>query len=365
MTLLGDYYTEGNSTASGNSLIAVSNQGEGKALTAFSGEAGYYNITVGYYDESDAGIGQLSAALNGTKLDSWALDQSLDSLVANEQTFTTRTVASTVFLRDRDIFELTGLRGESSGSDELTRVDYVDFVKVDFTQESSSDSASNNNESVEVIHSEPIVIGAAIRTEAESMDIMGYFVESNSNASGGQLLRTNSSGIATTQFSGVSGYYNVIVAYYDENDGVSTISSSLGDTELDSWQLTQDLGSHIVGQNRALRTVATQVQINTGDELRLEGLRVDGEHARLDYVEFVTVSAPIDPTTITPEDDFLEGGRGNDTIYGGEGHDILYGGSAVTSFRARNPTFSTLTCSVRSELGSRHKFKPSSLEETL
>ena len=329
MTLLGDYFTESNASASGNGLIAVRNQGEGKALTAFSGEAGYYNITVGYYDENDTGIGQLAAALNGTELDSWALDQSLGSSVANAQTFTTRAVASTVFLRDGDIFELTGLRGESSsGSDELARVDYVDFIKVDFTQESSDDDGNSDDTANEIIPSEPVVIGAAIRTEAESMDVMGYFVESNSNASGGQLLRTNSSGIAKSQFSGASGYYNIIVAYYEENDGVSTISASLGDTELDSWQLTQDLGSHIVsGQNRAVRTVATQVQIDTGDELRLEGIRVDGEHARLDYVEFVPVSAPIDPTTITPEDDSLEGGRGNDTLYGGEGHDILYGDS--------------------------------------
>ncbi|NJM96063.1 MAG: hypothetical protein HC800_01575 [Phormidesmis sp. RL_2_1] len=150
MTLVGDYYTEANSSASGGTVIAVSNQGQGKALKGFAGEAGYYNIVVGYYDESDEGIGQISAALNGKELDSWALDQSLGSLSANAQTFTTRTVASTVFLRDGDIFELTGLRGEGSSSDELARIDYVDFVKVNFSESTQTiEPTTVNNTTLE------------------------------------------------------------------------------------------------------------------------------------------------------------------------------------------------------------------------
>ncbi|MEM8502468.1 MAG: NF038122 family metalloprotease [Cyanobacteria bacterium P01_D01_bin.1] len=146
MSLVGDYYIESNNAASGGSLIAVSNQGQGKALSTFSGEAGYYNIVVGYYDESDEGIGQLSAALNNIELDAWSLNQNLGSILANAQTFTTRTVASTVFLRDGDIFELTGRRGEGSSSDELARVDYIDFVKVNFSESTqASESTATNN----------------------------------------------------------------------------------------------------------------------------------------------------------------------------------------------------------------------------
>ena len=328
MTLVGDYYTEANSIASGGNLIKVKNQGQGKALTGFSGEAGYYNIVVGYYDENDDGIAQISAALNHVELDAWSLDQNLGSNGANAQTFTTRTVASTVFLRDGDIFELTGLRGEGNDSDELARIDYVDFVKVDWGNGSGTSANTGSIAPIEAQSSTPVVIGETIRVEAESMSLDGYLVESNSNPSGGQLIKTNSNGTATTQFSGNAGYYNIVIAYYDENDGLSTISASLDGVELDEWQLNQNLGSdYISSDNRVTRTIATQIQVNTGDELTLGGIREYGEYARIDYVEFVPVSAPVASVVETTHDDFLQGGAGNDTVYGGEGHDTLYGDS--------------------------------------
>ncbi|MEO0705021.1 MAG: NF038122 family metalloprotease [Cyanobacteria bacterium J06649_5] len=324
MTLVGDYYTEANNSASGGNLIAVSNQGEGKALSTFSGESGYYNIVVGYYDESGDGIAKISTSLSGTELDTWWLDQSLDGgTTASAQNFTTRTVASTIFLQSGELFELTGLRGEGN-EDELARIDYVDFVKVNWATDGNTDT----NEPIESGPSTPVIVGEAIRIEAESMNLNGYFVESNSNPSGGQLLRTNSSGIATTQFLGEAGYYNIVIAYYDENDGLATISASLGGVELDEWQLDQDLGSNFISStNRVTRTIGTQIKINTGDELRLEGIREYNEYARIDYVEFVPVSAPVTAVIETINDDFLQGGAGNDTVYGGEGNDILYGES--------------------------------------
>ncbi|MEM6449504.1 MAG: NF038122 family metalloprotease [Cyanobacteria bacterium P01_D01_bin.105] len=323
MSLVGDYYTESNSTASGGSVIAVSNQGEGKALSVFSGEAGYYNIVVGYYDENDDGIAQISAALNNAELDSWSLDQRLGSSSANTQTLTARTVASTVFLKDGDILELAGRRGESSGSDELARIDYVDFVKVDLTSDVTNSEAAS--ESV-VVNSEPVILGSPIRIEAESMHLNGYSLQSRNNTSGGQIIRTGSAGIATTEFSGESGYYNIVVAYYDENDGLGRISASLEGVELDDWQLDQNLGSASVNDKTFVtRTIATQIQVNAGDELRLEGLRDAGERARIDYVEFVPVSAPVLPVNETINDDFIQAGEGNDTVYGGEGNDIIYG----------------------------------------
>ena len=160
------------------------------------------------------------------------------------------------------------------------------------------------------------------------MYLSGYSRESNSNAAGRQLIRTSSRGTAKTKFGGESGYYNVVVAYYDENDGVSTLSASLGGVALDEWRLDQNLGSsYISSSNRVARTIATQVQVNTGDELVLRGAYHSGEYARIDYVEFVPVSAPVEISN----DDFLQGGAGNDIIYGGEGNDILYGGSSSDS----------------------------------
>ncbi|MEM6451826.1 MAG: NF038122 family metalloprotease [Cyanobacteria bacterium P01_D01_bin.105] len=317
MTLLGDYALENNNSSSGSALIGVSNQGEGIALTTFGGESGYYNILVGYYDENDTGIGQISAALNETTLDTWSLDQNLGDTNATSQNFLTRTVANTVLLNNGDIFKLTSLSGLSNSNQaEQARIDYVDFVKVDVTNETAT--------------AEPVVLGSPIRIEAESMSLNGYSTESNGLASNNRLIKTSSSGTATTSFSGNTGYYDIVVAYYDETDGLATLSARLGGVELDSWQLDQSLGSHLVSSgNLVRRTIATQVQVNADDELRLEGLREYNEFARIDYVEFIPVSAPVveQQTTETSNDDFIQAGEGNDTVYGGEGNDVLYGNS--------------------------------------
>jgi len=37
--------------------------------------------------------------------------------------------------------------------------------------------------------------------------------------------------------------YNVVLGYYDENDGVSHLKVSVGDVRLDKWSLNQNLGS--------------------------------------------------------------------------------------------------------------------------
>ena len=117
-----------------------------------------------------------------------------------------------------------------------------------------------------------------------------------------------------------------MVAYYDQNHGVGRLSASLEGVALDDWQLDQDLGASSVNEKTfATRTIATQIQVNAGDELRLEGLRDGGERARIDYVEFVPVSAPVVSVSETINDDFIQAGEGNDTVYGGEGNDTIYG----------------------------------------
>ncbi len=188
--------------------------------------------------------------------------------------------------------------------------------------EESVDEASSTD-------SEPTVLGDAIRIEAESMALNGYHTEYTSVASNNRLIRTKSSGIASTSFTGDTGYYNIVVAYYDENDGLARLSASLAGVELDDWQLNQNLGSDRASTNNLVtRTIATQVQINTGDLLELQGQREYNEFARIDYVEFIPVSAPVvvEPTVAT-DGDTLQGGFGNDILFGGIGDDLIYGES--------------------------------------
>ncbi|MFK8182232.1 MAG: calcium-binding protein, partial [Phormidesmis sp.] len=161
-----------------------------------------------------------------------------------------------------------------------------------------------------------------------SMSLNGYSTESKDVASDKSLAKTNSSGTATTEFTGDTGYYNIVVAYFDENDGIGSLSASLDGIELDAWQLDQDLGSDKASQqNLVTRTIATQIQVTSGDELQLTGIREGGEYVLVDYVEFVAVSAPETSTMDTTDNDGLNVDGGNDTLYGGVGSDTLEGGA--------------------------------------
>ena len=324
MALVGDYSASNYSFASGGQLIEISNQGGGQALTTFNGETGFYNIVVGYHDENDDGIAQLSTRLNGVLLDDWQLDQNLAMSEVSSFNFVTRTVASGIILSTGDIFEIAGLRGEGNSTDEAAGVDYIEFVKVDAPTDASGDSTAT-----EVIV-EPVVTGSPIRIEAESMSLSGYSTERTSVASNSRVIRTSSNGTATKTFTGNTGYYNIAVTYYDESDGLSTLTASLDGTELDSWQLDQVFDENYTSpNNRVTRTIATQIQVKMGDVLRLTGNRQYNEFARIDYVEFIPVSAPAMQAANkeTNSGDMLQGGQGNDIVIGGEGNDVIYGES--------------------------------------
>jgi len=83
-----------------------------------------------------------------------------------------------------------------------------------------------------------------IRIEAEDMTTT-YRTESGSLASGRKLISLRNAagpmGSASTAFT--EGSYNVVLGYYDENDGVSHLKVSVGDVRLDKWSLNQNLGS--------------------------------------------------------------------------------------------------------------------------
>lgn len=69
-----------------------------------------------------------------------------------------------------------------------------------------------------------------IRIEAEDMALTTYGTEANSSASGGKLISllnaAGSIGSASTLFTGEEGSYNIVVGYYDENDGVSELKGN-------------------------------------------------------------------------------------------------------------------------------------------
>ena len=68
------------------------------------------------------------------------------------------------------------------------------------------------------------------------------------------------------------------VRYFDENDGQATFALVVGGAVVGMW--TANVDDH-TWKNRTF----TGVFIASGAEIRVEGARAQGEHARVDYVE--------------------------------------------------------------------------------
>jgi len=143
---------------------------------------------------------------------------------------------------------------------------------------------------------------SSFRLEAEDMILSGYISESRNIASGDAVVSLlnsdNTQGSATTQFTGATATYDVVVGYYDESDGKSPVSVEIGNDTVDSWVFDQNLGHGAVSsRNFVERTIATSLQINNGENITLNGEQEAGEWARFDYIEFIPVTVP----TLEPE----------------------------------------------------------------
>ena len=358
MTLSGDYVLESQGFASGGSLVKTNSSFT--ATTKFTGSTGLYNIVIGYYDEND-GASPMTVKLDGTVLDNWIFDQQLGNAAAGADNLVTRTVANAVTLNSGALLALQA----SKEAGEYARIDYVDFIKVD-TSASSGDlgdqaiidylvlehaSYTPDAESIETQSGsgggngsgnpdETANAGTTIQLEIEDMDLsVGSDIDPLASASGGhyvQVANNHWQFQATSLFSGESGYYDVVVGYYDENDGVAELIVNINNQERDRWFADQNLGSNIPDANSfTTRTVANSLYINQTDLIELTANRDDSDWGALDYIQFVSVAAPptpepsVDPpdNASSGEDDVLRGGAGNDTAYGGAGNDLVYGDS--------------------------------------
>jgi CSLREA domain-containing protein len=128
--------------------------------------------------------------------------------------------------------------------------------------------------------------------EAEDLRLDTYLIEDNSAASGGRLISlrmaSGDTGSASTEFSGPSGSYDIVVGYLDETDGVAELALQVNGRPVDSWVLDQDLGSDDpVKQTFTERTIRGVV-LETGDTLTIVGSRNGGEWARVDFVRLLS-----------------------------------------------------------------------------
>ena len=259
----GTYKVESQGGASNGKVLSLASSGSNKTGAAtfnFSGDAGLYDVVIGYIDEDD-GASQLQVQHGNTVLDTWSLNDNNSGWRYED-----RVVAEEVFVNPGENFTITG----KSNQYEFARIDYLEFRPT----------------------------GEAVRVEAESID-HNYDVEKISGASGGEVWSLyresdNETGYGTFQFEGPAGYYKIDIGYYDEIDGTSKLSLKKGNTTLDSWALDKYTGSDMPNaQAFQSRLVADQMYISPGETFTLHGTENNGEHLRVDYIDFTPVGSSV------------------------------------------------------------------------
>lgn len=199
---------------------------------------------------------------------------------------------------------------------------------------------------------------APLRIEAENLNRTTYVREALAGASGGNVISlvnggASDTGTASFNFAGPSGFYDIVVSYYDETDGTSNVSVRKSGVLLDSWSFNQNRDTTQVGaQARTRRTVATRVQVNQGETIQIQGTENSGEPARIDYIEFIpaaqeTVNGSNIAETLVGDAkaNILNGFGGDDLLRGGAGNDQLNGGDGIDTAdysRARNGVIANL-----------------------
>ena len=151
-----------------------------------------------------------------------------------------------------------------------------------------------NNNSID----EDIIQLVTLRIEAEDLIETTYRLEDNAIASGGQLLslrggEENEVGIASFDFTGVTGNYIVKIDTYDENDGTASITLELNGSQIgQTIVLDDDLGRNLGDSYTAVsKNIAFGISLEAGDVLTVNGFEEGGEFARLDYLEFIATES--------------------------------------------------------------------------
>ncbi|CUH77800.1 hypothetical protein TRM7557_01590 [Tritonibacter multivorans] len=192
--------------------------------------------------------------------------------------------------------------------------------------------------------------GSAMRVEAEDFKIIeGFFESSNNAASGDDVLQVKGTkaGEAELAFDGASGTYDLVIGYFDENDGKAELSVLVNGKAVDSWKWNKDLGSDLANNKTLTERVIEGVEINEGDTVTLVGKGQGKEPLRVDYVDLrpqlvgevmgedtFESGVDIDPIKIEAESLLLEDGfriESNGHASGGDVIRVKGGGEGTAS----------------------------------
>ncbi len=127
------------------------------------------------------------------------------------------------------------------------------------------------------------------RIEAESMQLQHYVpidITPWENSSGGMGIEctTPEGCTATFQFNGAAGWHALDIEYFDQNNGVSKFRVLVGDQVIDEWMANKRLPGKKPGGDSSSRRRIQGLALRPGDQVRIEGIPDQEEHAALDFV---------------------------------------------------------------------------------
>jgi hypothetical protein len=185
---------------------------------------------------------------------------------------------------------LSEIKGYDS-EHKIENVHFTDFVvsgtKVTEMNKGSTFLVPFNSYTTNITFASTTPLPVMERVEAESMTLSNYTTETQSSASGGMMIRATGNGTASYVSELDEGTYDIVVAFYDENDGSSPMSVSLNGVVIDSWVADQELGSASPNATTRVTRTIPGVTIRPGDTLALHSEPSGGEGGRIDCMDLI------------------------------------------------------------------------------
>ena len=131
----------------------------------------------------------------------------------------------------------------------------------------------------------------ANRFEAEVLEREGYEphnVTPWETASGGQAAQCvdpSGKGAVSLKYDGRAGWFNLWVAYFDENDGASRYRLLVAGQLVDEWTADDMLPDNEPNGHTSTRRQTRGIALRPGDIIRVEATVDGGERAAIDYLE--------------------------------------------------------------------------------
>ena len=132
----------------------------------------------------------------------------------------------------------------------------------------------------------------AYHIEAEDLELWGYKVEHNDDASGDQLIKLRTdTGAAKLNFGGEEGTYDFSITYVDEDDGVGKLKVFINGVLVEKIKLDQNPPNND-GYHDDLQFSTLTIEdydFKPGDEIKLVGIKGGHEFVRIDKLTFTQV----------------------------------------------------------------------------